>query len=99
MNTVMLAGRIAQEVKVTQGGAAFVRLAVQGSFEKAEGKRRTDFLDICLVGASEGLVKVLEKGRSIAVNGELQNSTTEKDGEKRNGLRLVAFARNGVTLL
>lgn len=91
MNKVILCGRLTRdvEVKQSQSGTAYARvgIAVDHPFKKDE----TDFFNVIAFGkTAEFLGKYFEKGRKILLEGRIQTSSYEKDGEKRTSFDVVA---------
>lgn len=84
MNLVVLTGRLTRdpELKYGQSGKAYSRfsLAVDRPFSKGEA----DFINCVAFGKTAELVgEYLRKGRKVGVNGKLQMSRYEVNGEKR----------------
>lgn len=97
LNKVMLLGNLGAdpELKVTQGGQAVLklRLATTDSYLDRNNARqeRTEWHSVTLWGKrGEALAKFLQKGERIFVEGRLQTSSYEKDGEKRYRTEVVA---------
>lgn len=97
LNRVMLLGNLGAdpELKVTAGGQAILklRLATTESYldRNQERKERTDWHSVTVWGKrGEALAKILAKGSSIFVEGRLQTSSYEKNGEKRYRTDVVA---------
>lgn len=83
------------ELKVTQGGQAVLklRLACSDSYldKNKTRQERTEFVSVTVWGRrGEALAKFLRKGARILVEGRLQTSSYEKDGEKRYRTGIVA---------
>ncbi len=91
MNNVILLGRITRdpELRHTEGGTPYCRftLAVDRNNEN------TDFLPcICWGDTAENLVKYVQKGRQLLVQGKLQSgSYTDKDGNTRYTLDVFVY--------
>lgn len=84
MNLVILTGRLTRdpELKFGQSGKAYSRfsLAVDRPFQKGEA----DFINCVAFGKTAELIgEYLRKGRKVGVNGRLQMSRYEANGEKR----------------
>jgi single-strand DNA-binding protein len=97
LNRVMLFGNLGAdpELRVTPGGQSVLklRLATTESYVDKSGTRqeRTDWHRITVWGKrGEALSKFLAKGSSIFVEGRLQTSSYEKNGEKRYTTDIVA---------
>lgn len=68
-------------------------LALNRSFKGGDGewKEATDYVDIVAWGPlGERVAQYLTKGRPCLVNGRLQSSSWEKDGQKRSKVEVVA---------
>jgi single-strand DNA-binding protein len=97
LNRVMLFGNLGAdpELRVTPGGQSVLklRLATTESYVDKSGTRqeRTDWHSITVWGKrGEALSKFLAKGSSIFVEGRIQTSSYEKNGEKRYRTDIVA---------
>jgi len=97
LNKCMLLGNLGAdpELKVTPGGQAVLklRLATTESYlDKSQTRQeRSEWHRITIWGKrGEGLAKILSKGDRIFVEGRIQTSTYEKDGEKRYSTEIVA---------
>jgi single-strand DNA-binding protein len=97
LNHVMLIGNLGAEpeLRSTQAGGAVLnlRLATNESWLDKAGKRqeRTEWHRIAVWGKrGEALAKILSKGDSIYIEGRLQTSSYEKNGEKRYSTDIVA---------
>jgi single-strand DNA-binding protein len=97
LNRVMLLGNLGAdpELKVTPGGQAVLklRLATTETYLDRNQVRqeRTEWHRITLWGKrGEALAKFLAKGDRIFVEGRLQTSSYEKNGEKRYSTEVVA---------
>lgn len=107
MNKVFIIGRLTRDPELTEtsGGKTVARLsvAVNRSYTNADGERETDFFNVTVWGnQAENCARYLEKGRQVAINGELRNNTyTNKDGEKRTvtdiNAQEVEFIGSGTT--
>ena len=89
MNKVVLLGRLTKDIEIRQAGTTDVArftLAVNRPFKKDE----TDFLNCVAFGkTAETLEKYVKKGQQLAINGRIQVSNYEKDGEKRYSTDIV----------
>jgi single-strand DNA-binding protein len=97
LNKVLLLGNLGAdpELRVTQGGQAILklRLATTESYLDRNNTRqeRTEWHSVTLWGKrGEALSKFLTKGERIFVEGRIQTSSYEKDGEKRYRTEVVA---------
>jgi single-strand DNA-binding protein len=90
LNRAQLMGNLGAdpELRFTQSGTAVLnlRLATTTRFKDKDGtwQDRTEWHSVVVWGArAEALGKLLEKGSTVYVEGELRTSSYEKDGEKR----------------
>ena len=98
LNRVTLVGRLTRdpEVRYTSGGMPIVNLglAVNGRQKDAASGQWVDkpnFFDIKLFGERfERLATHLEKGRRVGIDGRLEWSSWETDGQKRSKVEVVA---------
>lgn len=97
LNRVQLLGNLGAdpELKVTQGGQAVLklRLATTESYLDRNNTRqeRTEWHSVTLWGKrGEALAKFLTKGERVFVEGRIQTSSYEKDGEKRYRTEVIA---------
>jgi single-strand DNA-binding protein len=97
LNRVMLFGNLGAdpELRVTPGGQAILklRLATNESYLDKNNVRqeRTEWHRVTIWGRrAEALGKILQKGDSLFIEGRLQTSSYEKNGEKRYSTEVVA---------
>jgi single-strand DNA-binding protein len=97
LNRVMLLGNLGAdpELKVTQGGQAVLklRMATTETYLDKGGQKqeRTEWHRVTVWGRrGEALSKFLRKGDVIFVEGRLQTSSYEKNGEKRYSTDVIA---------
>ncbi|MBX3227940.1 MAG: single-stranded DNA-binding protein [Labilithrix sp.] len=97
LNKVMLLGNLGAdpELKMTAGGQALLklRLATTESYLDKSNTRqeRTEWHSVTMWGKrGEALSRFLQKGERIFVEGRLQTSSYEKDGEKRYRTEIIA---------
>lgn len=97
LNRVTLVGRLTRdpEVRYTAGGMPIVNLglAVNGRQKDASGNwgEKANFFDVKLFGERfERLAQHLEKGRRVGIDGRLEWSSWEVDGQKRSKVEIVA---------
>jgi single-strand DNA-binding protein len=97
LNKVMLLGNLGAdpELRVTPSGQSILklRLATTESYLDKGGTRqeRTEWHRVTVWGKrGEALSKILGKGSTIFVEGRLQTSSYEKNGEKRYSTDIVA---------
>ncbi len=97
LNRVMLLGNLGAdpELRVTPGGQAILklRLATNENYLDRNNVRqeRTEWHRVTVWGRrAEALGKILQKGDLLCVEGRLQTSSYEKNGEKRYSTEVVA---------
>jgi single-strand DNA-binding protein len=97
LNRVMLLGNLGAdpELRVTPGGQAILklRLATNETYLDKNNVRqeRTEWHRVTVWGRrGEGLGKILKKGDTLFIEGRLQTSSYEKNGEKRYSTDIVA---------
>lgn len=96
VNKVILVGRLGRdpELRYTQGGTPVCKLSVatDRKFKKGdEFVEETEWHRVTVWSKSaENCAKFLEKGRQVYVEGRLQTSSYEKDGEKKYSTEIVA---------
>lgn len=83
MNTVSLVGRIANDVEVryTPTGVAMTNLVL--AIDRPTKEKKTDFPRVTVIGSqAENIEKMVGgKGKRIAIEGRLETSTYQKNGE------------------
>lgn len=97
LNRVMLLGNLGADVECrsTPGGQTVARLRIATTESYLDRNRvkqeRTDW-HVCVVWGkrAEALSRILSKGDRIFVEGRIQTSSYEKDGEKRYKTEIVA---------
>ena len=94
VNSVMLVGRLAQdiEVKKLESGKEVTKvgLAVPRSFKNPDGIYETDFFDCILwEGLAKNAREYCKKGDTVGVRGRLQTSTYEIDGVKHKAVEII----------
>ncbi len=97
LNRVMLLGNLGAdpELRMTQGGQAVLklRLATNETYLDRNNVRqdRTEWHRVTVWGRrAEALGKILQKGDLLFVEGRLQTSSYEKNGEKRYSTEVIA---------
>ena len=94
MNTVMIVGRLAQDVEIrkTETGKEVTKitLAVNRSFKNPDGLYEVDFIDCVLWdGLAKNIGEYCKKGDTVGVRGRLQVSYYEKDDVKRKVVDVI----------
>ena len=96
MNRVMLIGRLTAkpELKYTNSNLPFARfsVAVNRTFNNAQGQREADFINIVVWRKqAENVCNFLDKGSLVSIEGRIQTgSYDDKDGNKRYTMEVVA---------
>ena len=89
MNKIMLVGRLATEIEMKKSGETKYRrfsLAVSRRGKKDE----VDFINCTVFGkTAETMFEWCRKGHRIGIEGHLQISQYEKNGEKRSGYSVI----------
>ena len=95
-NRVILMGNITRDIELryTQGGTAVTELglAVNDRRKNPEGEwvDETTFVDVTLWGRTAEIAgQYLGKGSPVLIEGRLKLDMWEKDGQKRNKLKVV----------
>jgi len=87
MNSVNLVGRLVNSVdlRYTQAGKAVCSgtIAVNRKYTNAQGQRDTDFIRFTIWGKqAENTANYTGKGSLVALDGEINTGSYEKDGQK-----------------
>lgn len=97
LNKVLLLGNLGAdpELRVTPSGQAILKLRLATTetwLDKSNVRQeRTEWSSISLWGKrGEALAKILNKGDRVFIEGKLQTSSYEKNGEKRYSTDVVA---------
>lgn len=81
-------------LKTTESGTkiAELRIAVNSRMKRAgEWVDRANYFDVVVFGAqTEAIGRYLHKGSAVAIDGRLEYSEWEKDGEKRSRVVIIA---------
>lgn len=99
LNVVAIMGRLTAdpELKTTNNGVSVCsfRIAVDRSYTPKGQDRQADFFVVTAWrNTAEFVAKYFAKGSLIAVNGQLQSRSYEKDGERRTAVEIVAAEVN-----
>lgn len=87
INRVVLVGRLTRdpELKYTTNGVAVASftLAVNRQFTNSQGEREADFIN-CTIWrkAAENFANLVHKGSLVGIDGRIQTSSYEKDGQR-----------------
>ena len=95
MNRFFAIGRLTKdpEKRTTQNGTSVCTftLAVDRRFKNANGEREADFFQVvCWRQVADLSAQYLSKGKQVAIAGEVQMRSYEKDGQKRYVTKVVA---------
>ena len=87
MNKIMIKGRLTRdpELKTAANGTELCKFTVAVDRRRQKDKeQQTDFFDCTAFGNTGAAIsKYLTKGREILVEGRMESSKSEKDGQKR----------------
>ena len=87
MNKIIIKGRLVRdpELKTGGSGAEFCKFTVAVDRRPVKDKEKeTDFFDCTAFGKTGAAIsQYMSKGREILVEGRMESSKTEKDGQKR----------------
>lgn len=95
INRVLLTGNLTKDPELHDFSGTKVcrmRVAVNGRVKKSdEWVDKANYFDVVAFGSQgENCAKYLSKGRPLAVDGRLDWNEWEKDGEKRQGVQVIA---------
>lgn len=95
MNRFFAIGRLTKdpEKRTTQNGTSVCTftLAVNRRYKNANGEREADFFPVvCWRQVADLSAQYLSKGKQVAIAGEVQMRSYEKDGQKRYVTKVVA---------
>ncbi len=98
INKVIIVGNLGRdpEVTYTNQGTAIVKLVVATSDAwqdnvTGESRERTEWHRVTVFGkAGENCARYLSKGRQVYVEGKLQTSTYEKEGQRHYSTEIIA---------
>ena len=102
INNVSVVGRLTRdaELKYTNSGFAISNLSLAVNSSRKDGDQwveEANFFDVTILGrVAETLNQYLQKGKQIAVTGELKQDRWEKDGQKRSRVYILS---NNIQLL
>jgi single-strand DNA-binding protein len=93
MNKVILCGHVGQapELRQTQAGKSVANFSIATN-DGGKDKPPTWHRIVVWEKLAENCAKYLEKGRQVLIDGRIQVSQYEKDGEKRTSVEIVAFS-------
>jgi len=96
LNKVILVGALGKdpELRHTQSGMAIMEIRMATNERKKQGEEWIEATEwhtvVVFDKRAEGLSKVLAKGSWISVDGKIETSSYEKDGEKRYRTKIIA---------
>jgi single-strand DNA-binding protein len=96
MNTVVVTGNLTRDIekRTSPGGTVVANIRIGVNGRRKEGDTWVDkpnFFTVTTFGKSaENALQYLKKGRRILVQGRLDWSEYDKDGEKRQGVQIIA---------
>ena len=94
INRTVLVGRLTKdpEIRYTQSGMAVANftMAVNRQFTNANGEREADFIS-CIVWrkAAENFCNYTHKGSLVGIDGRIQTSSYEKEGQRVYSTQVV----------
>ena len=86
MNRVILTGRLTKDIDVKQKGDMSIgrfSIAVNRPYKNSEGEYETDFFNCVMFNVNNYIRENLLKGVSVVIDGRIQNSSYEVEGERR----------------
>jgi single-strand DNA-binding protein len=87
VNKVILVGRLGRDPEMRSG---VCKLSVATDYKPRDGEPKTEWHRVTCFGKTAELAeKYLAKGRQVYIEGRLQTSSYEKDGEKRYSTEIV----------
>ena len=97
INKIFLIGNLTNnpELRQTQSGASVARfgLAVNQRYKGSDGEQKENVCFVNIVAwnkLAEAVASYLEKGRSVFVEGRLNQNRWEQNGQKRSKMEVVA---------
>lgn len=99
MNKVHLVGRVALEPRLQKTGSGkpymFLRIAVDGYFDRKAKEMTTDFIPVKLWGQEANKCRNLIKGSLISIEGRISvGAFVDQNGEKKFPVDIVADTVN-----
>jgi single-strand DNA-binding protein len=99
INRVLITGNLTRdpELRTLPSGNSVCELRVavnsRRKGQSGEWEDKPNYLDVVVWGAQgENVARYLEKGRPVAIDGRLDWSEWEKDGQKRQAVKIIADA-------
>lgn len=96
INRVVLIGRLTRdaELKFTNSGVPVTKFSVAVNRSRKSGdqwEEEVSYIDIVLWGKlGESLNKYLQKGKQVAIEGEIRQNRWEQDGQTRSKIEIYA---------
>ncbi|WP_028973327.1 single-stranded DNA-binding protein [Spirochaeta cellobiosiphila] len=97
INQVVIVGRLTRdaELRYTNTGTAVGRMSIAVNRRRRSdsgSNEETSFFDVVLWGkTAESLNQYLQKGKQIAIQGELRQNRWEQDGQSRSRIEIHAM--------
>ena len=100
LNHIIITGNLAHDIgeKDVQKAGETTKLTISVANNKSvkvgsEWKNEVNFFDVVLWGKlADNLIPYLHKGKSVAIDGRLDQDRWEKDGQKRSKIYITANA-------
>lgn len=95
MNKAFIIGNLTKDpdLRTTQSGISVCsfNVAVQRRYKDQNGEKAVDYIPVIVWrGLAENCAKYLAKGKKVAVSGEIQTRSYDKDGTKRYVTEILA---------
>ena len=88
VNKVIIVGRLGRDPEM-RGSACKLNIATD--YQRKDGEKSTEWHRVTVFGKQgESCERYLSKGRQVYIEGRLQTSSYEKDGEKRYSTDIIA---------
>ena len=96
MNRIIIKGRLTRDPEMKTGGSGveFCKFTVAVDRRNGKKEKEADFFDCTAFGKTGAAIsQYMAKGREILVEGRMESSRSEKDGQKRTywGLTVETF--------
>jgi single-strand DNA-binding protein len=96
INRVVLTGNLTRdpELRATPGGLSICKLGIAVNTRRKSGdqwEEKANFFRVTVFGRqAESCGNYLKKGRAVAIDGRLEWSTWEQEGQKRESIDIIA---------
>lgn len=96
MNKIMIKGRLTRDPEMKTGGSGVEYCKFTVAVDRRNGKKEkeTDFFDCTAFGKTGAAIsQYMTRGKEILIEGRMESSKSEKDGQKRTywGLTVETF--------